>query len=311
MKVFLIICGLLCVLSCTKEDPITTESITDNKEDKPAAMKPKSAAPLSLKTVLAIQDENNKLRYPYRHPEETIRFFGIKPGATVIEALPGGGWYTKILSPFLGQKGKLIGVDYDIAMWPHFSFTTDEFVENRKVWAEQWPQEAQQWSGEEGAKVSAYTFASLPAELNDSIDAVLFIRALHNLSRFENKGQYLSKALKETLRVLKPGGIVGVVQHRADEAASDEWADGSRGYLKESRLIKRFEDAGFALVDKIEVNANPKDIPSKDDIVWRLPPNYATAKAAGANKAEVKAAMDAIGESDRMTLLFSKPLKSL
>ena len=102
--------------------------------------------------------------------------------------------------------------------------------------------------------------------------------------------------------MLKDGGLVGVVQHRAPESASDEWANGSRGYLKQSAVIAMFEDAGFQLVARSEINANPKDQPGEEDIVWRLPPSLRTSQ----ENPELREAMLAIGESDRMTLLFRK-----
>jgi len=95
------------------------------------------------------------------------------------------------------------------------------------------------------------------------------------------------------------------VQHRAPETASDEWADGSRGYLKQSAVIAMFETAGFQLVSKSEINANPKDKPGADDMVWRLPPSLRSSKEDPA----LREAMLAIGESDRMTLLFRKAMK--
>ncbi|MGB1139665.1 MAG: methyltransferase, partial [Halioglobus sp.] len=102
--------------------------------------------------------------------------------------------------------------------------------------------------------------------------------------------------------MLADDGLVGVVQHRAPESATDEWADGSSGYLKQSAVIQMFNDAGFELVAESDINANPKDQPGADDIVWRLPPSLRGSK----DNPERAAAMQAIGESDRMTLLFRK-----
>ena len=132
-----------------------------------------------------------------------------------------------------------------------------------------------------------------------SLDAVLFIRALHNLSRYESEGQYMTQALANTHAMLKPGGIVGVVQHSAPESAEDSWAIGSAGYLKQSKVEEAFETAGFKLIKKSGVNSNPKDVPTGDDVVWRLPPSLRGSD-------ETKDARMAIGESNRMTLLFKK-----
>ena len=114
----------------------------------------------------------------------------------------------------------------------------------------------------------------------------------------------MTKALGDMMTLLKPGGHVGVVQHRAPEDSPDEWATGDNGYVKQSAIVAAFEAAGFELAASSEVNANPKDQPTSDDFVWRLPPTLATSR----EDEELKAEMEAIGESDRMTLLFRKPM---
>lgn len=243
---------------------------------------------------------DHQARYAARHPVETLEFFGIKPGDTVVEALPGGGWYSKILLPYLGADGRLIAVDYSVDMWPLFGgFATPEFIAQRKAWPAQFALDAKTWGGPEGAKGEAYTFADMPAELTGKVDAVLFIRALHNLARFDAKGNYLKQALAETHRVLKPGGVVGIVQHAMAEDKPDAWADGSRGYLKRSYLISAMTAAGFELVGESDINKNPKDDPQADDNVWRLAPSLS-----GTEEQKAKNAL--IGESNRVTLLFKK-----
>ncbi|WP_017931443.1 class I SAM-dependent methyltransferase [Robiginitomaculum antarcticum] len=266
-----------------------------------------------LLAALSAQDENVKTRYQARHPGNTLAFFGIEPGMTVAEALPGGGWYTKILLNYLGPDGEVIGLDYDYDMWSNFGFMTEEAMKAKKTWAKTWTDDAQPWRGANGAAVSAATFSTVPQSRLGTVDAVLFIRALHNMARFEEQGQYLSNAAAQSYAMLKPGGIVGVVQHRAPESASDEWANGNNGYLKESFVIKTFKDAGFTLVARSEMNANSNDRPTEDDIVWRLPPTFGTTNPAetdtpemAAQKIEMRAKMIAVGESDRMTLRFRK-----
>jgi len=242
----------------------------------------------------------HQARHVARHPVETLEFFGIKQGDTVVEALPGDGWYSKILVPYLGSKGRLIGVDYSLTMWPLFGgFATPEFIAERKAWPAQFPAEAKAWGDANGAPAEAYTFADLPAELTGKVDAVLFIRALHNLARFDAKGNYLKQALAETYRILKPGGVVGIVQHAMTEDKPDAWADGSRGYLKRSMLISAMTAAGFEFVGESDINKNPKDDPQADDNVWRLSPSLSGTEAQ-------KAKNRAIGESNRVTLLFKK-----
>lgn len=242
----------------------------------------------------------HQARYVARHPIETLEFFGIKPGDTVVEALPGEGWYSKILLPYLGADGRLIAVDYSMNMWPEFGeFATPEFVASRKAWPAQFAVDAKTWGGANGAKGEAYTFTDMPAELTGKVDAVLFIRALHNLARFDEKGNYLKQALAETHRVLKPKGIVGIVQHAMSEDKPDSWADGSRGYLKRSMLINTMNAAGFELVGENDINKNPKDDPQDGESVWRLPPSLNAAD-------DLKETYRAIGESNRVTLLFRK-----
>lgn len=262
-----------------------------------------AADPGRLAHVLAEQPENVKARYASRHPQETLEFFGIEPGMTVVEALPGGGWYSKILLPYLGTEGKLIGVDYSLDMYPLFGFFSDEILESKKTWAADWTAEAETWRGDRGAAVSAFVFGALPDDMKGTADAVLFIRALHNLNRFESQGGFRTTALKDAFDVLKPGGIVGVVQHQAAEDKRDDWADGSHGYLKKSTVISFMQDAGFKLVAVSPVNENPKDQPGESDVVWRLPPTLSIED----DNEETADAMRAIGESNRMTLLFRKP----
>jgi len=109
----------------------------------------------------------------------------------------------------------------------------------------------------------------------------------------------MTQALSTTRDLLKPGGIVGVVQHRAPATAEDSWAIGNAGYLKQANVIAAFDAAGFDFVKSSEINANPKDKPSGEDTVWRLPPSLRGSE-------DTKAAREAIGETDRMTLLFKK-----
>ena len=256
-----------------------------------------------LATVLAAQPADVQARYAWRHPQETLVFFGVEPGMTVVEALPGGGWYSKVLLPYLGSEGRLIGADYALEMYPLFGFFNEEQLKAKETWMQQFTADATAWAGEGGAAVSAFVLGSLPEELKGQADAVLLIRALHNLARFEQEGGFLSAALQNAYDVLKPGGIVGVVQHQARDGMPDEWASGRNGYLKKDFVIARMEAAGFELVDSSSFNENDKDVPTTEDIVWRLPPSLATSR----DNPELRGRMEAIGESNRMTLKFRKP----
>lgn len=275
----------------TVDAPVIVEAVAE-----PAAVLSFDGA--ALQAVLDAQDDSAKVRYSARHPYETLEFFGITPGMAVGEALPGGGWYSKILLPYLGDEGRLVGVDYDLALWPNFDFGTEEFIERKKSWPDTWVADASGWT-DAGTAIEAYTFATLPQD--GSLDAFLFIRAMHNMSRFE-EGRFMQSGIAAVHGALKPGGIVGVVQHAGPDDADAAWANGSAGYLRKPDVIAAFEAAGFALVGESDINANPLDMPTTDDIVWRLPQSLATS----GEDMELRAKMVAIGESNRMTLLFRK-----
>jgi len=132
---------------------------------------------------------------------------------------------------------------------------------------------------------------------------VLLIRALHNLARFESQGGFLTSALQTLFDVLRPGGIVGVVQHQARDDMPDAWANGENGYLKKDFVVAKMQAAGFELIGASDINQNEMDQPSETDIVWRLAPTLATSR----EDPELRARIQTIGESNRMTLKFRKP----
>ena len=278
-------------------------------EDAPAAVADDEFAEVepvaegsALAAVLDAQPEEIKARYEHRHPLETLEFFGIEPGMTLLEGLPGGGWYTRLLLPYLGEDGRLIGASYSLELFPLFSFATEEFLAEQATWLTDWPAEAEAWRGDNGASISAFHFGSMPEEMAGTADAVLFVRMLHNLALFESEG-FLSEALADVYDVLKPGGVFGVVQHHAPDDLPDEWADGSNGYLKKQFVIDKAEAAGFEFVAESDINANDADQPTVEDFVWRLPPSLDTSD----EDPELRAQYEAIGESNRMTLKFRKP----
>lgn len=302
MKNFLVIAFALLAVACqpAEESPPAQETAAPDVQPAPVA----ETAP-SLAAILDAQSEDAKARYAYRNPQETIEFFGIEPGMTVLEALPGGGWYTKILLPYLGSDGTVIGANYSAAMWSEFPFANEGFMERIGNWQTQFVADAQEWGGDGSASVEAYHFGSMPEAAANRADVAFFPRVLHNAARFQNEGRdnYLDEMLADTYAALKPGGVLGVVQHEARPEASDDFAKGGNGYLKKDWLVEQIEAAGFEFVAESDINANPKDQPAEDEVVWRLPPNY----SGTGDDAEVKAAMDDIGESNRMTLKFRKP----
>ena len=303
MRFSIILAATLVFSACSQPEATQSPTVAPATATSPM-VESTATATNELSAILAAQPAAVVARYAYRHPEETHNFFGIRQGMTVVEALPGGGWYSKLLLPHLGAEGQLVGANYPYDMWPLFGFFSEERIAQLATWTTDWPVGAEEWRGENAASVSAFEFGKAPAELSGTADAVLFIRALHNLARFEDQGGFLTTAIADSYNALKPGGIAGVVQHHAPDSASDEWASGSRGYLKKSFVIAQMQAAGFEFVASSDVNSNSKDQPGAEDIVWRLPPSLRGAK----DDAELTAKMLAIGESNRMTLKFRKPL---
>jgi len=235
----------------------------------------------------AHRSEANRARDQYRHPKETLTFFGIKPNMTVVEISPGGGWYTEILGPYLANGGTL----YAAAGNPAASEQAAKSVADLKAKLAATPATS---------KVQVTSFGRdhydslAPA---GSADAVLTFRNVHN---WYSAG-FAPQAFQAFYKALKPGGVLGVVEHRLPENRPDE-AMKTSGYMKKSEIVKLAEAAGFKLAGESEVNANPKDTADYPDGVWTLPPNYRLG-----DKDRAKYA--AIGESDRMTLKFVKPAK--
>jgi len=257
-----------------------------------------------LSAVLDRQAEDIQARYEYRHPRATLEFFGIEPGMTVVEGLPGRGWYTKILLPYLGKEGHLVGANYAMDMWPNFAFANEAFLKTQSTWVTDWPAGAEDWRDDDSATLAAFNFGAMPESVAGTADVVFLARVLHNLANFEEEGGFLTAALADCFAALKPGGTLGVVQHQARDEMSDAFADGSHGYLKKSFVIAVAEQAGFEFVAESAINTNPKDQPGEEDVVWRLPPSFGTSQ----DDPELKAEMQALGESNRMTLRFRKPM---
>lgn len=271
-------------------------------------MQPATAENLSAKErtqlagILAEQPEAVQARYQYRHPLETMDFLGIKPGMTVADALAGS-YYSNILLPYLGDDGKLIGVHYSLEH-RGFDFKGDEErIAQHAGWPDRYVESATEWRGDGKTELSAFLLGDVPEDVKGTVDAFLLFRAMHHLNKHEDTIGTRTKAFADIYAALKPGGIVGIVQHRAPADSSDEWAKGFNGYIKQQPLIDNMVAAGFEFVGSSEVNANPKDQPVEGDYVWRLLPRLAGSD----DDAEKRARMEAIGESDRMTLKFRKP----
>jgi predicted methyltransferase len=288
--------GLLLMACSSQQAAPAPETAASATEAAPAD------AAAKLDATLAKQPEDAKARFAERHPKEMLQLLGVQPGMTVVDTLPGPVFWTGILLDYLGPQGKVIDADFSAEMWTKFGNYSPDPAK-KKNWVADTTTELNSKRGPDSAQVGAVAYGSVPDEMAGTVDVILLSRALHHLMRLENDGKYLSQALADMNKLLKPGGVVGVEQHRAPEGQPDASTKGERGYVKQSAVIAAFEKAGFQLVEKSELNANPKDQPSEADIVWRLPPTLATSK----DNPELQTQMKAIGETDRMTLKFKKP----
>lgn len=232
----------------------------------------------------------NVLRDRYRHPRETLAFFGVAPTHTVVEITPGGGWYSEILAPYLRDRGRYVAAIWDdgIAGQPAYRYRSnqalrDRFAGNAAVY---------------GAPVLQAFDPKAPVfGAAGSADVVLTFRNAHNWVADGDADAYFNAFFA----VLKPGGTLGVVDHRARPGTSLE-AQKKSGYLTEALVIEHATRAGFRLAGRSEVNANPADTADHPNGVWTLPPS-------NRHDAADAAKYQAIGESDRMTLRFVKPAR--
>ena len=235
----------------------------------------------------------DRARDDHRNPAETLAFFQVRPGMTVVDYMPAGGWYSRILIPYLGEQGTYVSLNPEL----HPSMTG--YWDMYRGTAEKFPAEARGWVGEEGARVlGANTGDDALDALAGTADRFLIFREIHNMRRFG----WLHDSLVTARKLLKDDGLLGVVQHRAKADAPAGYTLGDNGYQREKDVIAIFDAYGFELVGKSEVNANPKDPANWETGVWTLPPAYRGAPEGSPRRAE----LDAIGESDRMTLLFRK-----
>lgn len=245
---------------------------------------PQAPAPAPAKAAVAkaiadpARSEANRARDKYRHPAETLAFFGVTPAKKVVEFVPGGGWYTEILARLPAGGG---------------SYTA--LVPSAKA-----AEGATKMLADKGLTGTVATIdgatgtSTVPA---NSQDVVLTFRNVHNLTM--NGGDVPANVFKAWYAMLKPGGTLGVVDHRLPESA-DAAKEKDSGYVKESTVKRLAAAAGFRLAGSSNVNANPKDTHDHPKGVWTLPPTYSLGDVD-------KAKYAAIGESDRFTLKFVKP----
>lgn len=260
----------------------------------PAASKQASSkinAELAAAVANPLRDKD-RARDVYRRPAETLAFFQIAPDMKVGEYAPGGEWYSRLLGLYLGPKGKLVGLYFDPASGP-FNETQQKGIRDG---AAKYPADIAGWSGLPADRFAAYTLDAVPAAEKGTFDRILVMRMMHNLLRWNIADREI-KAMRD---LLKPGGMIGIEQHRARPNAPYSYTDGNKGYLREKDVIAFMELNGFEFVGSSKANANPKDPANWPNGVWTLPPALRDAKD------EDKPRLNAIGESDRMTLLFRK-----
>jgi predicted methyltransferase len=238
-----------------------------------------AVSPLEAALSAPTRTPANVTRDKYRHPRQTLTFFGVKPGDTVVELWPGGGWYTEVLAPYLSGKGSLVVV-------PPAGKSEQSIrakIAGKPVY--------------DKVRVAAFNAGQPTTIASNSADVVLTFRNVH--SWLDEEPRVADQVFAEAYRVLKPGGTLGVEEHRLPEAA-DKAREATSGYVKVSTVRRLAEAAGFKFVGSSEINANPRDTKNYPEGVWTLPP---TLQLGDKDRAKYLA----IGESDRMTLKFVKP----
>jgi predicted methyltransferase len=238
-------------------------------------------AALSAAIAAPHRTQANTARDRYRNPLETLSFFGVQPNHTVVEIWPGGGWYTEILAPYLAPGGNYYAATPLGRGTERFqAFTTANPSLYGKVRSGTFPMR------DGGTPVPA-----------GSADVVLTFRNVHNWMMGDTP--FADDAFRQMYAMLKPGGTLGVVEHRLSEG-TDSARERTSGYVKTSTVRRLAEQAGFRFVSASEINANPRDTKDHPDGVWSLPPTFR-----GGDKDRDR--FMAVGESDRMTLKFVKP----
>ena len=238
------------------------------------------------------RSDENKARDKFRHPKETLAFFGFRSDMTVVEIWPGGGWYTEILAPALKGSGKFYAAQYSPNptygyQRRYYGAFLTKLGENPKIYRD--------------VEITALDF---PYDLRiapaGSADMVLTFRNAHNWVNPGYGAHAAALAFKVFFDALKPGGVLGVVDHRWPDAGNED-PKAENGYVSEERIIGLAEAAGFELAARSDINRNPRDNHDHPKGVWTLPPTLAMGE-------EDREKYMEIGESDRMTLKFVKPV---
>lgn len=235
----------------------------------------------------AHRSAEHKARDKYRHPQQTLEFFEVKDDMTVVEIWPGGGWYTEILAPYLNQRGKLYAAHFSTdAEEPYFKKSLQEYEAKLKAQPDLYGKvELTELQPPEKLKIAP----------DGSADRILTFRNVHNWMK---SGQ-APELFKAMYNALKPGGILGVVEHRNSPKKTQDPTAAS-GYVSEDYVIALARKAGFEFLARSEINANSKDTKDYPEGVWTLPPSLKL-------KQQDREKYLEIGESDRMTIKFIKP----
>jgi predicted methyltransferase len=284
----------LALFGCGSETDVRAPTSSGTAAPAPAPAAPAAAAPAAdaidpaLREALArpLRKEAERARDPARHPAETLTFFGLRSDMHVVELWPGGGFYTAILGPYLRGRGDLAVTAFDPAGDPDSENTADA-----KAMADRLAS-SPELAGVRIQRIAPPDFTLGP---DGSADLVVTFRNVHNWL----PDGTAPAVFRAAARVLKPGGVFGVVDHRAARDLTVEEVR-KTGYVSEAQVIQLAQAAGLVLEARSEVNANPRDTRDHPHGVWSLPPTFA-------GKDVDRARFAAIGESDRMTLRFRKP----
>jgi predicted methyltransferase len=279
---------VVALAACQQQAPPVAQAPASAPAPVPAAaLAPTFGDKIDAALAGAWRSDANKARDQYRHPRETLEFFGLHANMIVVEISPGAGWYTEVLGPVYAEQGKLVAAIWDDSApdAPKYFKVNNDLLRG-KVAAHP----------DMLGKVVLRTFDTKAPSFgpSDTADAVVTFRNVHNWTN-DGMAEAYFKALHD---VLKPGGILGIEEHRANPG-TDAATSAKNGYVSEEYVIKLATDAGFALAAKSEINANPKDTKDHPEGVWTLPPTLAL-------KEQDRDKYVAIGESDRMTLKFVK-----
>lgn len=281
--------AILTLSACGSNAETKTEKVAESVKEAVVEIAPMDA-------VLAGEWRGEQAkRDVYRNPKETLEFFGVKPGQTVLEIFPGGGWYANVLAPYAAKTGgTYIAAGFDPALGERYAASNARFLDKFSN-ADVYGNVEQRYLGPDSAPLGT-----------GDVDVVLSFRNVHSWMR----SNYADKAFAEFYAALKPGGVLGIVEHRLPESMEQDPKAGT-GYVQVSYTKALAKEAGFEFVEASEINANAKDTADHPYGVWTLPPSSRTPR----DGEEVPEGFDAakylsIGESDRYTLKFRKPVKT-